>query len=103
MPAGGFEVFDLGCDVRPERFVEAARQHGADVVAMSALLTTTMPAMGDVIRALRSAGLDEVRTIVGGAQVDARFAESVGADAYGSDPAAAVRLARLWARESVHT
>ena len=82
-------------DVKPERFVETARQHDASVVGMSALLTTTMPAMKTTIEALEEAGLrDSVKIMVGGAPVTAAFAEQIGADAYAPDAASAVDVAR---------
>ncbi len=97
LQGAGFEVIDLGNDVAPERFVEAARTQSAAVIGMSALLTTTMPAMGKVVRALRDEGLaGKVRVIVGGAPVSPEFAREIGADAYGYDAANAVeRVKRL--------
>jgi len=87
----GFEVIDLGCDVSAERFVEQAVAHDATVIGMSALLTTTMPAMKRVIDLLHSEGLaGRIRTIIGGAPVSQKFADQVGADAYGYDAANAV-------------
>ncbi|MGD8450952.1 MAG: corrinoid protein [Phycisphaerae bacterium] len=87
----GFEVIDLGNDVAPERFVEAAREHDAGIIGMSALLTTTMPAMSRVVALVKEQGLGgRVKTIVGGAPVSAVFAEEIGASAYGYDAANAV-------------
>ena len=96
----GFEVIDLGRDVPPERFVEAAEREGARVIGMSALLTTTMPAMAKVAVLVRERGLaGSVKTIVGGAPVSAEFAREIGADGYGYDAANAVeRVAALMAR-----
>ena len=95
LSGAGFEVIDLGKDVAPEQFVEAARDSGAGVIGMSALLTTTMPAMKEVVRLLRSEGLsDSVRTIVGGAPVTEEYARDIGADAYGFDAANAVERVR---------
>jgi 5-methyltetrahydrofolate--homocysteine methyltransferase len=93
----GFEVIDLGHDVSPERFVETAEREGAQVVGMSALLTTTMAGMGKVVALLRERGLSgKVRTIIGGAPVSAEFARDIGADAHGYDAANAVeRVAAL--------
>jgi len=92
LQGSGFEVDDLGTDVYPDRFVEAARA-GADVVALSALLTTTMTNMSEVIDAMRAAGLrDRVRIVVGGAPITAEFAARIGADGYAKDAPAAVRL-----------
>jgi 5-methyltetrahydrofolate--homocysteine methyltransferase len=92
------EVVDLGTNVPPERFVEAAREHGAAVVGISALLTTTMGGMADVVQALREAGLEDVRVIVGGAPLDEPFAARIGADGYAPDAAAAVGLVRQLTR-----
>lgn len=87
----GFEVIDLGNDVAPERFVDAAADEGARVIGMSALLTTTMPVMRAVVDLLAERGLSkDIRTIVGGAPVSADFAGEIGADAYGFDAANAV-------------
>ena len=94
LQGSGFEVDDLGTDVYPERFVEAARA-GADVIALSALLTTTMTNMREVIQAVDRAGLRErVRIVVGGAPLTEEFAEQIGADGYAKDASAAVRLVR---------
>jgi 5-methyltetrahydrofolate--homocysteine methyltransferase len=91
LKGAGFEVIDLGNDVAPQRFVDAAEEHGAPVIGMSALLTTTMQGMKTVVDLVRARGLDgRVRTIVGGAPVNAEFAERIGADAYGFDAANAV-------------
>jgi corrinoid protein of di/trimethylamine methyltransferase len=90
--ASGFEVIDLGVDVPPERFVEAVREHKPDILGMSALLTTTMLEMRNVIDALRAAGLrDKVKVIVGGAPVTEEYAREIGADAYARDAVEAVR------------
>jgi len=87
----GFEVVDLGVDVSPDRFVEAVKKYRPDVVGMSALLSTTMLEMRNVIDALKSAGLrDKVKVIVGGAPVTEEFAREIGADAYGRDAVDAV-------------
>ena len=91
----GFEVVDLGFNVDPERFIEAIKQHQPDMVGMSALLTTTMRAMALTIRAIEEAGLrNKVKIMVGGAPVDAAFAERIGADGYGSNAPAGVDLAK---------
>jgi corrinoid protein of di/trimethylamine methyltransferase len=90
--ASGFEVIDLGVDVPPERFVEAVREHKPDILGMSALLTTTMLEMRNVIDALRAAGLrDKVKVIVGGAPVTEEYAREIGADAYARDAVEAVK------------
>lgn len=95
LEGGGFEMVDLGVDVAPALFVNAVRKWNPDIVALSALLTTTMPAMKAVIDALSEAGLrDQVKIIVGGAPVTRQYAEEIGADAYGKDAAGAVQLAR---------
>ncbi len=89
----GFEVIDLGVNVPARRFVEAAREHDASLVGCSALLTTTMPNMREVVEAVRGAGL-AAKVIVGGAPTTAEFASSIGADGYAPDAGAAVDVAR---------
>jgi 5-methyltetrahydrofolate--homocysteine methyltransferase len=93
LEGAGFEVIDLGTDTPSEKFVEMAREKKADIVGMSALLTTTMPGMKTTIEALKSAGLT-VRTMIGGALVTQRFAEEINADAFGKDAAVAVEKAK---------
>jgi 5-methyltetrahydrofolate--homocysteine methyltransferase len=88
------DVVDLGTNVSPEAFVAAAREHGASIVGVSALLTTTMVGMKDVVAAIRAAGLPDVRVIVGGAPVTAEYAASIGADGYAPDAATAVEVAK---------
>ncbi len=88
------EVIDLGTNVSPERFVDAAREHGAHLVGISALLTTTMVGMKDVVAAIHAADLPDVKVIVGGAPVTQDFADRIGADGYASDAASAVEAAR---------
>ena len=88
------EVIDLGTNVSPERFVEAAREHGAHLVGISALLTTTMVGMKDVVAAVRAADLGDVKVIIGGAPVTQDFADQIGADGYAPDAASAVEVAR---------
>jgi 5-methyltetrahydrofolate--homocysteine methyltransferase len=91
LSGAGFEVIDLGKDVAPERFVDAARESGAGVIGMSALLTTTMPMMKQVVSLLKERGVgDSVRTIVGGAPVTEAYAREIGANSYGFDAANAV-------------
>ena len=91
LKGAGFEVVDLGNDVPPERFVEEAKERTASVIGMSALLTTTMPVMKNVVDLLREQGLSgKIRTIVGGAPVSTEFAREIGADAHGFDAASAV-------------
>jgi 5-methyltetrahydrofolate--homocysteine methyltransferase len=95
LEGGGFEVHDLGANVAPETFVEAIRTHKADIVALSALLTVTMPAMRTTIGAFRTAGVrDQVRVLVGGAPVTKQYADEIGADGYGDSATSAVALAR---------
>jgi 5-methyltetrahydrofolate--homocysteine methyltransferase len=91
----GFEVIDIGFNVDPEKFVDAVKQHQPQVVGMSAMLTTTMRAMGHTIKAIEEAGLrDTVKIMVGGAPVDAEFAKRIGADGYGSNAPAGSELAK---------
>ncbi len=90
----GFKVVDLGVDVPAEKFVEAITEHNADIVAISSLLTTSMPAMGECIEAITAAGLrDKVKIMVGGAPVTESFAKEIGADAYTDDAASAAERA----------
>ncbi|MFB3830111.1 MAG: corrinoid protein [Bryobacteraceae bacterium] len=95
MEGGGFEIIDLGADVSPEKFVAAVQEKGANIVALSALLTVTMPAMKTTIQALQAAGVREkVKVLVGGAPVTEQYANEIGADGYGENAIAAVNLAR---------
>ena len=95
LEGGGFEVIDLGADVAPERFIEAAASKNANLVALSALLTVTMTSMKTTIDAFQTAGLrDKVKIMVGGAPVTQQYADSIGADGYGESAGAAVALAR---------
>jgi 5-methyltetrahydrofolate--homocysteine methyltransferase len=89
-----FEVIDLGTNVSPEKFVEAAKEHNADLVGLSALLTTTMPAIKTTVDALRAGGVDAAKIVIGGAPVTQEYAEQVGADGYAPDAASAVDVAR---------
>jgi 5-methyltetrahydrofolate--homocysteine methyltransferase len=99
LEGGGAEVIDLGVDVPPLKFVSAVAEHKAQIVALSALLTTTMPGIGETIHALREAGLrDSVKVLVGGAPVTETFARQIGADGYGADAAAAVKLIKSFAK-----
>ena len=94
LEGAGFEVRDLGTDVTPQAFIQAA-QEGAQVIGMSALLTTTMGNMGTTIQALEAAGLrDRVKIIIGGAPVTEGFAQQIGADAFAPDASSAVRTVR---------
>src|SRR5689334_3842457 len=91
----GFEVIDLGVDTSSDRFIEAVEEHGAPLLGMSALLTTTMPNMGKTIEAFIDADLrDDVKIMVGGAPVTQEFADDMGADGYGKDAMACVELAK---------
>jgi len=91
----GFEVINLGFNVAPEVFVDAIKEHKPDIVGMSALLTTTMRAMGYTIKAIEEAGLrDSVKIIVGGAPVDQAFSERIGADGYGANAPGAADLCK---------
>ncbi len=95
LEGGGFEVIDLGADVSPARFIEAAAARKADLVALSALLTVTMPSMKTTIEAFQSAGLrDKVKIMVGGAPVTQQYADAIGADGYSDSAGSAVALAR---------
>jgi len=91
MEGGGFEVLDLEVDVAPEKFVAAVKDSGAQIIALSALLTTTMPSMKDTIEALKEAGVrDQVKVMIGGAPVTQNYSDEVGADGYSPDAASAV-------------
>ena len=95
LEGAGFEIKDLGADVPPDKFVEAVKAGGVDIVAMSALLTTTMSRMKDTIEALQSAGVrHNVKIIIGGAPVTEAYAREVGADGYAPDASQAVTLAK---------
>jgi 5-methyltetrahydrofolate--homocysteine methyltransferase len=95
LEGGGFEVIDLGVDVPPEKFVAAVQEREADIIAMSALLTTTMREMKKTIEHLRQAGvMDGVKTIVGGAPVTEEFARTIGADGWAPDAPTAVAMTK---------
>lgn len=99
MTGAGLEVIDLGVDVAPEKFCEAVKNHNPQIVAMSALLTTTMPNMKTTIEKLQEQGLrDKVKVIVGGAPVTESFAKSIGADGYAPDAASAAELAKKFVK-----
>jgi 5-methyltetrahydrofolate--homocysteine methyltransferase len=94
LEGAGFEIMDLGTDVSPEKFVEAAKS-GVDLIGLSALLTTTMPSMESTIKALVAAGLrDQVKVIIGGAPVTPEYAARIGADGYAPDASQAANLAK---------
>lgn len=95
MEGAGFSVIDLGTDVPPAAFVDAIKEHNADIVGMSALLTTTMPKMKETMEAMENAGIrDQVKVLVGGAPVTENYADEIGADGYGYDAGSAVRIAK---------
>ena len=95
LQGSGFEVVDLGVDTSADEFIDAIEEHGAPILGMSALLTTTMPNMGRTIEAIIDAGLrDEVQIMVGGAPVTQEFADDMGADGYGKDALDCVALAK---------
>jgi 5-methyltetrahydrofolate--homocysteine methyltransferase len=93
LEGAGFEILDLGVDVSPEKFVEAVAVGQANIIALSALLTTTMPNMKTTIEAIQQAGLrDKVKIIIGGAPVTQAYANQIGADGFSSDASRAVSL-----------
>ena len=95
LEGGGFEVIDLGVNVTPEKFIATIQERKANIIAMSALLTTTMPAMKSTIEALKQAGVREkVKVLVGGAPITQKFADEIGADGYSENAVGAVALAR---------
>lgn len=99
MQGAGFQVIDLGTNISAQQFVEAVKNHKPDIVGMSALLTTTIPKMVETIQALKEAGIrDQVKIMVGGAPVTQVFADEIGADAYGSNAAAAADTAKTLMR-----
>ncbi len=102
LEASGFRVVDLGVDVNGQDFAIAARETGADIVAVSALLTTTMQNMKQVVEDLERAGLREkVKVIVGGAPITEKFSAEIGADAYANDAVKGVEVCKEWVREKV--
>jgi len=99
LKAANFDVIDLGVDVSPEKFVEAVKKHNPDIVAMSALLTTTMIEMESVIEGLKKSGLrDKVKVIIGGAPITPEYAEKIGADAAARDAVEGVRICSEWTK-----
>lgn len=93
LESSGFNVIDLGVDVENDKFLEAAKDNNADIICMSALLTTTMPAMEEVIKAIKAAGLN-FKTMIGGAPVTQEFADQIGATGFSEDAPSAVEKAR---------
>ena len=95
LEGGGFEVIDLGVNVTPEKFIETVNTKQANIVAMSALLTTTMPSMKTTIEALKQAGVrSKVKVLIGGAPITQKYAEEIGADGYSENAVGAVALAK---------
>jgi len=91
----GFEVIDLGVNVAPEQFIATVKEKGARIVAMSALLTTTMPAMRSTVEALKQAGIrNQVKVLIGGAPITQRYADEIGADGYSDNAVGAVAVAK---------
>lgn len=90
----GFAVVDLGTNVPPEKYLAAAQEHKAHLVGLSALLTTTMPAMKDTVKILKAAGLPNTKIMVGGAPITQAFADDIGADGYAADAGTAVDIAK---------
>jgi len=95
MKGAGFNVIDLGVDIPPERFIEAISEKKADIIALSALLSTTMPTMKNTVKAIAESGIkDQVKIIVGGAPITAQFADEIGADGYAEDAPGAINKAK---------
>ena len=95
LEGGGFEIVDLGTDVAPEKFVAAVQAGGVDIIALSALLTTTMPNMKQTIEAITAVGArDKVKIMIGGAPVTEDYAKQIGADGFSPDASSAVRMAK---------
>lgn len=92
----GFDVIDLGVDVPPAKFVEATKSSGAKVVGLSGFLTLAYDPMKNTVKALKEAGLNDVKVMIGGGQIDEQVKNYTGADAYGKDAMAAVKLAKQW-------
>jgi 5-methyltetrahydrofolate--homocysteine methyltransferase len=95
LEGGGFEVIDLGVNVPPEKFIQTVKEKNANIIAMSALLTTTMPAMRTTIEALKQAGVrGQVKVLIGGAPITQKYADEIGADGYSENAVGAVALAK---------
>jgi methylmalonyl-CoA mutase cobalamin-binding domain/chain len=95
LTANGFKVYDLGCDTQSLDFIEKAKEVSADIIAVSSLMTTTMPFMKDLIEALEAAGIrDRYKVLVGGGPVTEEWARHIGAEGYGKDAAEAVKAAK---------
>jgi 5-methyltetrahydrofolate--homocysteine methyltransferase len=101
LKGAGFEVIDLGNNVPSEKFIETAKKENACVIGLSALLTTTMPAMKDVVDLVKKEGLEgRIKIIIGGAAVTEEFAQKIGADAYGYDSIQAVECVKILAKKT---
>lgn len=94
-------VVDLGTNVPAAKFIAAAREHNARIIGLSALLTTTMPAMKSTVQAIRDAGLTDVKVVIGGAPITQSFAQEIGADGFAPDAASAVEIARQLVTKAV--
>jgi 5-methyltetrahydrofolate--homocysteine methyltransferase len=94
LKGANFNVIDVGTNVPPEKFVAAVKEHNAQIVGLSALLTTTMPALKTTVDAFRAAGMDSVKILIGGAPTTQQFADEIGADGYSPDAASAVDVAQ---------
>jgi 5-methyltetrahydrofolate--homocysteine methyltransferase len=101
LESAGFDVIEMGVDVAPEKFIEAIKENDADIVALSALLTTTMPMMAQTVKTIEASGIrDRVKILVGGAPVNQAFADEIGADGYAPDAGSASKLAKTLLRKS---
>lgn len=98
LEGGGFNVIDLGIDIDKDEFIKVAKENNADIIGLSALLTTTMPALDEAVQAIKESGIS-VKTMIGGAPVTQEFADKIGADGYSEDASAAVILARKLIKE----
>ena len=95
LEGAGFKVIDLGADVKSEKYIEAIKENSANVLGLSALLTTTMPMMKEVVEAAKAAGIrDKVKIVIGGAPITQKYADEIGADGYSPDAASAVDLVK---------
>jgi len=95
LEGAGFKVIDLGADVKSEKYIEAIKENSANVLGLSALLTTTMPMMKEVVEAAKAAGIrDKVKIVIGGAPITQKYADDIGADGYSPDAASAVDLVK---------
>ena len=97
LDVNGFEVTDLGVDVSPEKFIKTVKATGAKIVGLSGFLTLAFDPMKDIVKALKDAGLTDVKVMIGGGQIDENIRQYTGADAYGKDAMSAVAIAKSWA------